>query len=157
MILRTVLAVALLVLVACGGWMSAVAPPAATIEVSGGQPELPTIGKPALAYGDVAKLFRDLLQIANRVEASPAAVAQAPELDIVLLFRAEWTATTGRGRRALVWVVDPQADGGRRSIPVGAEYKDGWVLVEARGGTVVLRKGGESKTIAMFESGAETP
>lgn len=151
MILRTIIAVVLLTLVAAGGWFTAVAPPASTIDASGDQPELASIGKPGLAYGDVAALFRDLLQVANRTDAGPAAVAPPPERDIVQVFRAEWTATTGRGRRALVWVVDPNAEGGRRSISVGAEYQDGWILAEANGGAVVLRKGGEKRTITMFE------
>jgi len=156
-LLRSLMALTLLAAVAAGGWVSAVAPTPPPLARSSDGLELPLIGKPALAYGDVASLFREILPVAGPVGTEPVIAEAPPQQDIVQVFRAEWTATTGRGRRALVWVIDPQAENGRRSMPIGAEYQQGWIIAEARGGTVVLRKDGETREVRMFEQAIQPP
>lgn len=111
---------------------------------------LPEIANPGAGYAEAAKGLRQLLQVVDGTAEFPAFAGQL-SVDIAEQFRNEWTATTGRGKRTLVWVVDNEAGGARRSITVGSEYRDGWEVTDAAAGVVVLRKGTDKRTVLMFQ------
>jgi len=93
----------------------------------------------AMAVGD----FRGLGLVAPIEEAAAGEDEEdAPTIDVATQLRRDLTAVVHSGQRPVLWVVDPEAELGRRAVRRGQEYRDGWSFVSLAGNEIVLRKTG---------------
>ena len=132
------------------GLASTVALPApAAIAARDPGPRLDLTAAPE-AIGSAQFVFRALNPPAPAPVSPDTAGDVAFQTEIAETFRADVTAVvTEKGRRVVV-IVDPSAAKGRRTLRVGAPYRDGWKVRAIDDAAIELRRGGEVRRIDLF-------
>lgn len=88
---------------------------------------------------------------------APLELEAAPiEPDIAEVFRTDVTAVLVEKGRRVVVIVDPSAPKGRRTLRVGAAYRDEWIVRAIDDGAIELRRGGDVRRIDLFASAPST-
>ncbi|MBU6371662.1 MAG: hypothetical protein KJS97_02955, partial [Alphaproteobacteria bacterium] len=72
------------------------------------------------------------------------------EPDVAETFRAAVTAVLMEKGRRVVVILDPEAPKGRRTLRVGARYRDGWKVRAIDDSAVELRRGRDVRRIELF-------
>lgn len=102
------------------------------------------------AIGAAQFAFRALHPATPEPTAADMAAEPVPEPDIGDLFRADVTAVLVEKGRRVVVIVDPGAPKGRRTLRVGARYRDGWKVRAIDDSAIELRRAGETRRIDLF-------
>lgn len=155
MIVRTALVGAAAAAAFAGGALvaPALAPHSAdgSVVVAAARPIAVTDGADAAAeaLGSAQFAFRAL----HPPEPPPAPLDMEPapiEPDIAEAFRADVTAVLVEKGRRVVVIMDPSAPKGRRTLRVGATYRDGWKVRAIDDGAIELRRRGDVRRIDLF-------
>lgn len=110
----------------------------------------PEVGDAQRVLASAAFAFKTLHPSPPPIASSEGVDAPPPEPDVALLFRRDVTAVLEERGRAVVVIVDAAAKGGRRTLRVGARYRDGWRVKTISAAHVELRRGRQTRRIDLF-------